>query len=147
MPESPAVAVPVANKIGPDIPSELASAVWSLIDPDAAAAALPDRTRMSPPFPWSWDSTRLPAWSVTHPPVPEVLSPTASDMFPPAPAVAAPVTSQMAPVSPQVDVPELRNMPPDTPTSPALAVRSVIDPELLADPTPEVIVTEPPLPL
>ena len=83
--------------------------------------------------------------SVIIPPAPLVPLPTVIVIEPPVPAVAAPEPIQTVPVVPSLDVPELNVITPLTPEVPALAVRIVIVPLVVAVPSPVVIEIEPPV--
>ena len=79
-------------------------------------------------------SVVLPARIDKKPPEPVLPLPTVKVTSPPLPPVAAPDPIEMEPESPLVDVPELNIRAPDIPVVPALAVRILNNPLLVAEP-------------
>jgi hypothetical protein len=83
--------------------------------------------------------------TVSKPPTPLSPVPTVMLIAPPLPAVAAPDPMETEPVVPELVVPELKTNTPLTPAAPALALRTVIAPLVVATPCPLVIANAPPV--
>ena len=73
--------------------------------------------------------------------------PTENNMLPLLPPVAAAVAIITSPLEPALVVPELNLTEPLTPAAPAFRVFSLIDPEDVAEPKPEVMEIKPPVEL
>ena len=86
-----------------------------------------------------------PAITRTSPPALLVPLPTVIATAPPRPAVAAPVPSHTCPLLPLLELPELKINTPETPFVPALALRIVTEPLVVAVPSPDATLTAPPV--
>ena len=140
-PEVPELDVPELKTSTPLTPVSPAFDVRIVIAPLEAALLEPLARAIAPPV-----ATPLsPAVSVTMPPAPLLPLPTVMLIVPPLPPVAVPLPIEMEPDEPEFAVPELNTSTPLTPASPALEVRIVIAPLVLAMPCPLSMPMEPPV--
>ncbi len=86
-----------------------------------------------------------PESTCTLPPTPQVPLPTVTRIMPPRPSVTAPDPSTTAPLFPLLEDPELNTSDPLPPAIPALKLRMVTEPLLVAVPSPEDKLTAPPV--
>ena len=140
-PLEPELVVPELNDSRPLTPPVPAFAVLIVIAPLDVFTPSPLVTPMAPPV-----STVLwPAVSVIRPPVPLLPPPTVMLTAPALPPTAAPEPTRIEPLEPELVVPELNDSKPDAPVAPALEVRIVMAPLLLAMPWPLVMPIAPPV--
>jgi hypothetical protein len=81
----------------------------------------------------------------TLPPAPQVPLPTVNSTVPPRPSVAEPEPRTTAPLFPLLEDPELNTSAPLLPATPALKVRILTEPLLVAVPSPEDRLSAPPV--
>ena len=140
-PEFPELVVPVLNTNAPLTPAAPAFAVRMLTMPDVVAVPSPEPILRSPPV----CTVLRPLYASKNPPDPLVPLPDTIKMEPLRPAVAAPVPRISDPELPEDVVPVLNTSAPLAPDTPALALRMLTIPELVAVPSPESKLTLPPV--
>ena len=128
----PVIDVPELKTRRPLTPATPEFAVRSVTEPLVLAVPAPLSRLTKPPV----CTVLLPASAPNRPPEPHIPLPTVRRSDPPRPKVAAALPMYRAPVLPLLEVPELITSRPLVPTPPAFAVRTVIEPLLVAGPSP-----------
>jgi hypothetical protein len=140
-PEFPDVVVPELKTSAPLTPATPELEDRMLTIPELVAVPSPDPILTSPPV----SVVPTPAYISTKAPEPDVPLPTATSTEPDRPPVAAPVPMTTAPEFPDAVVPELNTSMPLTPDTPEFALRILMIPDVVAVPSPDPMLTSPPV--
>lgn len=137
----PTLALPVLSTNMPLTPVLPAFDVCTRIAPLLAAVPNPLLTDTIPPV----CNADTPADKIIWPPDPLLPEPTVMESTPPRPRTEDPDPIYSAPLFPELELPVLNTKVPLTPAVPAFDVCTSNDPLLVAEPTPVVINTRPPV--